>query len=195
MIVVLDYGMGNLRSVEKACVALGSPVSIQSDLAGATKVIIPGVGAFGAAMERLQGLKSELQAFANSGQPLLGICLGQQLLFEASEEHGEHPGLELVGGHVKYFPRLPGLKVPHMGWAPLSNLRGRFMDGTAADEQVYFVHSLYCAASDPNDVASTAEYGVIFPAAIESGNVWGSQFHPEKSGAAGLKMLGNFLKC
>lgn len=195
MIGVLDYGMGNLRSVLKAFEALGAPVKLVQQVSGIDKLVIPGVGAFGAAMERIGPLRDEIRAFAASGSPTLGICLGQQLLFEESEEMGLHEGLGLIGGRVRYLPA-EGQKVPHMGWSPLAYRRH---DGLATDsiedEQVYFVHSLYTDCSDPTDIAATATYGVEFPAMVARENVWGAQFHPEKSGAVGLRMLKRFAEC
>ena len=196
MITILDYGMGNLRSVQKALEALGARNEISDHIGKAEKLIIPGVGAFGAAMERLTPMREEIRQFAASGKPLLGICLGQQLLFEGSEELGEHDGLGIVPGRVRYLPGDAGLKVPHVGWSGLSY---RHMDGLAqgghGGEQVYFVHSLYTDCADGKDVLATAEYGIEFPAAIMRGNVWGAQFHPEKSGAVGLRMLRKFVEC
>lgn len=196
MTVVLDYGMGNLRSVQKALEYLGHTCQVQSDLAGAKRLIIPGVGAFGAAMERLEPLRESLTEFARSGRPVLGICLGQQLLFDTSEEMGSHRGLGLLPGKVRFFHRSAGLKVPHMGWSPLESVAGNpLVHGVAAGEQVYFVHSLWTEVEDPEHVAAWAEYGVRFPAAVCRDNVWGCQFHPEKSGAVGLRILENFLSC
>lgn len=187
--------MGNLRSVQKACEFLGYPVSVQSNLTGVERLIIPGVGAFGAAMERIGPLASEIRAFASSGQPLLGICLGQQLLFERSEEMGEHTGVGIVPGEVLCLPRDCGLKIPHIGWSRLhvGKIGGLFA-GIEEGAQVYFVHSLYTRCADRADIAATASYGIDFPAAIQRGNVWGCQFHPEKSGDVGLAILKNFLK-
>jgi len=198
--VLLDYGMGNLRSVSKAVEHLGFKVSIQRDLSGATKLILPGVGAFGAAMACLAPLRDSIRKFADSGAPVLGICLGQQLLFESSEEMGAHDGLGLLKGRVRYLPKDAGLKVPNIGWSGLHTC-GRdgarpstvLVRGVEDGEQVYFVHSLYTECEDPNDVAATAEYGLTFPAAVERGNVFGCQFHPEKSGEVGLRILRNFL--
>lgn len=196
MIVVLDYGMGNLRSVQKAIEHLGFACSVQPDLAGATKLIIPGVGAFGAAMERIGKLGDDVRRFARDGRPILGICLGQQLLFERSEEFGAHEGLGLLSGCVRYLPRSEGLKVPHMGWNALEvNREDGLMSGVSTGDQVYFVHSLYTECGDPADVAATAEHGIEFAAAVQRANVWGVQFHPEKSGAVGLRILRNFLSC
>lgn len=188
--------MGNLRSVEKAIEFLGYRCAVSQSLAGAAKLIIPGVGAFGAAMERLSPLKKEILTFAESGQPLLGICLGQQLLFESSEEMGQYAGLGLIAGRVRYLPSNVGLKVPHIGWSPLHY---RISTGLARDgkeaEQVFFVHSLYTECSDEADIAATATYGLEFAAAVQKVNVWGTQFHPEKSSAVGLRILKNFLEC
>ncbi len=188
--------MGNLRSVEKAVEFLGYPVRVQPHLDNATKLIIPGVGAFGAAMERLRPLKDEIVELARSGVPVFGICLGQQVLFDRSEEMGAHTGLGLIAGEVLYLPRNLGLKVPHVGWSPLNPIQeGGPTAGIKAGEQVYFVHSLYTRCDDPSDIAATAEYGPVFPAAVRRANVWGCQFHPEKSGDVGLRILRNFLEC
>lgn len=196
MIVVLDYGMGNLRSVEKAVEFLGEKCKVQPDLEGATKLIIPGVGAFGAAMERIGPLCEPIRNLAARGIPILGICLGQQLLFERSEEIGRHEGLGLLRGNVRYFPKMAGLKVPHMGWNDLEfKSAGGLGEGFEAGGQVYFVHSLYTECDDPADVAATTTYGIEFCSAVQHENVWGTQFHPEKSGPVGLKILSNFLKC
>jgi len=188
--------MGNLRSVEKAVEFLGCKCTVSTQFSGASKLIIPGVGAFGAAMEKLSPLADEIRAFAAEGRPLLGICLGQQLLFDSSEELGEHIGLGLVPGRVKYLPGDLGLKVPHVGWSPLHY---RISDGLARGgvegEQVFFVHSLYTECDDPADIAATATYGLEFAAAVQRKNVWGTQFHPEKSSSVGLRILNNFLEC
>jgi glutamine amidotransferase len=196
LITILDYGMGNLRSVEKAFQNLGAECQVRSQLRGSDKLVIPGVGAFGAAMERVGPLASEIRAFADGGAPVLGICLGQQLLFEVSEEMGEHAGLGLLPGRVRYLPRDRGLKVPHIGWSPLAICR---VDGIADrihdGEQVYFVHSLYTECADPNDTVAIADYGLRFPAMVQRGNVHGTQFHPEKSGEVGMRILRSFVDC
>lgn len=196
MTVILDYGMGNLRSVERAVAHLGFTAQVQDSVVGASRVIIPGVGAFAAAMERIGPLRDEIRAFAASGAPLLGICLGQQLLFETSDE-GSHEtsGLGLLAGRVRYFPADLGLKVPHIGWNSLRFREGsKLGEGFPPDGQVYFVHSLYTECTDPADVAATCSYGIEFAAAVERGNIWGAQFHPEKSGDVGLNLLKNFLE-
>lgn len=193
MITILDYGMGNLRSVQKAFEFLGETVRIQNNLTGAERLVIPGVGAFGAAMDRIEPLKKEIRSFASSGQPVLGICLGQQLLFDRSEEHGEHVGLELIPGDVKYFSPELGLKVPHIGWSPLTWSDGPMKTDLTDGDSVYFVHSLYTETADEGDIQATAQYGIPFAAAVRRGNVWGCQFHPEKSSSVGLQILKNWV--
>jgi imidazole glycerol-phosphate synthase subunit HisH len=193
MISILDYGMGNLRSVEKAFQHLGEQTEIVTSLGGVERLVIPGVGAFGAAMERLSPLKSDIKSFASGGGPLLGICLGQQLLFERSQEHGEHAGLELLGGDVLYFSSDMGLKVPHIGWTGLKFESDEYRGHLKDQAEVYFVHSLYTKCSDPRDVAANANYGIDFAAAVRRRNIWGAQFHPEKSSSVGLSILRNWL--
>ncbi len=196
MTVIVDYGMGNLRSVAKACENLGYSVGIQRDLRGASRVILPGVGAFARAMENLSSIKADLISWAKDDQPLLGICLGQQLLFETSEEFGVHSGLGILGGAVKKIPKSDGLKVPHMGWSPV-NIRkpDGLLSGLETGSSMYFVHSLYTDCHDKNDIAGTTKYGIEFPSSIQRGSIWATQFHPEKSGKLGLHILENFLKC
>lgn len=196
MIVILDYGMGNLRSVERAVRHLGYECEIQPTLHGASKVILPGVGAFGAAMDRLHPLRNDLRRFTAEGSPLLGICLGQQLLFERSEELGATEGLGILPGEVRYLPPGEGLKIPHMGWNEVMFAEeAQLGQSFPAGGQVYFVHSLYTACADPRMVAGTTTYGITFPSVIEAKNVWATQFHPEKSGEVGLRILENFLRC
>lgn len=196
MIVVLDYRINNLRSVEKAIQFLGYECRVQPDLTGATKLIIPGVGAFGRAMEQVEPLREEIRAFAEAGHPVLGICLGQQLLFDSSEEFGEHRGLGLIPGKVRYLPKDAGLKVPHMGWSPVRFRGGSALgQGIQGGDRVFFVHSLYTECADPSHVAATTTYGIEFASSVQNGNVWGTQFHPEKSGDVGLRILRNFLEC
>lgn len=196
MTTILDYGMGNLRSVEKAIQSLGFECRVTPSLEGVEKLIIPGVGAFGAAMDRLQPLRDQIRGLASSGVPIFGICLGQQLLFDESEEHGLTEGLGLIPGSVRYLPDDLGLKVPHMGWSPLTVTRPDGPSQTVANgDQVYFVHSLYTDCADPNDIVATADYGVTFAASVQRNNVWGTQFHPEKSGEVGLRILRSFLEC
>ncbi len=207
MIAIVDYGMGNLRSVEKALEKLGHPARVTADpaeIAAAGKVILPGVGAFGAAMAHLApsladrpSLGEAVRAAAASGKPVLGICLGMQLLLSESEELGRHRGLGLVPGQVLRFrePGDPSVKIPHMGWNELRFPRPTtLMAGLQEGVRVYFVHSYCCHPEDPAVAAATCEHGETFCAALETGNLYAVQFHPEKSGAAGLRILDNFAR-
>ena len=200
MIAIIDYDAGNLRSVEKALEALGSRAIItrnRHEILGADRVILPGVGAFGDAMEKLHQyeLVDTIRQAAASGKPFLGICLGLQLLFESS---GESPGVEGVSvlpGKKLRIPDHPGLKIPHMGWNSLSVTPGaRLFRGIENGAYVYFVHSYYCKADDESIVAATTEYSTHIHAAVERGNVFACQFHPEKSGSVGLQILKNFIE-
>jgi len=194
--VILDYGVGNLGSVRRAIEHLGFECAIQPHLDGADRLIIPGVGAFGAAMERIAPMAGAIRRYAEDGKPLLGICLGQQLLFEDSEELGNHRGLGLMRGKVRYFPANTGLKVPHIGWnEPVWQSDTGLGRGAAPGDQTYFVHSLVTECSDPDDVAATTTYGIEFASAVMHRNIWATQFHPEKSGDVGLRILRNFLEC
>jgi glutamine amidotransferase len=199
LIAIIDYGMGNLRSVQKALEHLGAPCKITSNLAGAEKAILPGVGAFPAAMDRLDPLRAEIDDFVSAGRPLLGICLGQQLLFEESDEFGLRKGLGYIPGRVEYLLRRPGLKLPHMGWAPLFHVNHShaLLRNIPETAQVFFVHSLVTRAGSADvDVLATCRYGDDeFPAAVAYKNVMATQFHPEKSGSTGLRMLRNFVEC
>lgn len=200
MIAIIDYGMGNLRSVQKALESLGQEAVITDDpavLQSATHVILPGVGAFGDAMARLTetGLDRIVKDLAAQGKPLLGICLGMQLLFESSTEGGYHEGLGLIPSTIVRFPADMGLKVPHMGWNNLAPREGSVLyAGTGEAPYVYFVHSYYAAEISDEWTAATCTYGVTFTAAVRRGNVFGTQYHPEKSSAAGLQMLKNFIE-
>lgn len=207
MIAIVDYGMGNLRSVQKALEKLGHAAEVTSApevIAAAERVILPGVGAFGAAMAHLNEtndarppLADAVQRAAASGKPLMGICLGMQLLFGESEELGRHQGLGLIPGSVVKFDAAgdESLKIPHMGWNTLRFPREtRLFRGLEDGASVYFVHSFYCRPDDPNVAAAICEHGAPFCAALESGNLFAAQFHPEKSGAAGLKILDNFAR-
>jgi glutamine amidotransferase len=197
-ILILDYGMGNLRSVEKALEHVGARAAIGADpdeVRAADGLILPGVGAFPRAMERIRatGLDELIAERAGEGTPILGICLGLQLLFERSEEHGAAAGLGLLPGPVTMLDA-PGLKVPNIGWAPVRWERGsRLVEGIPSGTPFYLVHS-FVARPATEDVLGTAEYGERFACAAERDNVFGVQFHPEKSSAAGLALLANFAR-
>lgn len=200
MIAVIDYDAGNLKSVEKALIFLGETPVITRDreeLLAADKVILPGVGAFGDAMDRLHqyGLVDVIKEVVKKGTPFLGICLGLQLMFESSEESPGVEGLGLLPGKILKIPETPGMKVPHMGWNSLKiDPNSRLFKGIPDGNYVYFVHSYYLEAADHSIVKATAEYGVSIHAAVEEGTVFACQFHPEKSGETGLKILKNFVE-
>ncbi len=195
MIAIIDYGMGNLRSVQKAFAFLGAEARITDDpavIAGASHVVLPGVGAFRDAIARLResGLDRAVTDTASAGKPLLGICLGMQLMYEWSEENGRYEGLGLFPGGITRIDA-PGLKIPHMGWNTIATRACPLFDA-GRELCVYFVHS-YCAAEVRDDVtAAVCEYGQPFTAVACRGNVAAAQFHPEKSGAVGLEMLRRF---
>lgn len=199
MTAIIDYDAGNLRSVEKALQALGEETVITRDreeILSADRVILPGVGAFGDAMEKLHqyGLVEVIRQVVKNGTPFLGICLGLQLLFEESEESQGVLGLGILKGKIRRIPDTPGLKIPHMGWNSLILRPGtRLFSGLGEEPYVYFVHSYYLEAADPEIVAASADYGVVIHAAVESGNVFACQFHPEKSSDTGLQILKNFI--
>ncbi len=196
---IVDYDAGNLKSVQKALNYLGQDAVITRDekeILSADKVILPGVGAYGDAMGRLReyGLDKTLKKVADEGIPLLGICLGLQLFFDHSEENGGADGLGLMKGQIVKIPDAPGLKIPHMGWNSISITPGtRLLKGIPDGSYVYFVHSYYLKAQNPDEVAATTEYGVKIDAAVEKDNLFACQFHPEKSGEVGLKILKNFI--
>ena len=201
MLAVIDYGAGNLRSVLHALSSLGVSnscvVRTPDELQGASRIILPGVGAFGAGMDQLraQSLVRPIQDAAAAGIPILGICLGMQFLFEISDELGSHEGLGLLRGRVTRFPSQPGLKVPHMGWNQLASVReSPLIAGIAPGSYAYFVHSYYCAPDDAADLLLTSDYGFPFAAAVQRGNLYGVQFHPEKSQRTGLQILANFVE-
>lgn len=196
MPTIVDYGSGNLRSVQKAFEKLGVPATITSDpavVATATRLVLPGVGAFGDAMRELRarGLVDPLIAHLRQDRPFLGICMGLQLLFETGHEGGEHRGLGVLAGDVVRFDLPAGLKVPHMGWNAVTwrNTWRPIADG----EHCYFVHAYHARPGDPSVVAATADYGGPFCAAVRSGNIFATQFHPEKSQSAGLELLAAWL--
>lgn len=198
MIAIIDYGMGNLRSVEKAIRAVGGEALITSDteeIRRADKVILPGVGAFGDCMKNLteRGLVPIIHETVASGKPLLGICLGLQLFFESSEESPGVKGLGIFEGEVKSIPPC-GLKVPHMGWNSLTYCSpSPLYEGIAEHEYVYFVHSFHAVPKDPSIITAQTEYGTMLTASVGRDNVQGAQFHPEKSSRIGLMMLQNFV--
>ena len=199
MIAIVDYDAGNIKSVEKALCYIGEQPIVTRDketILSADKVIVPGVGAFGDAMEKLHryGLVEVLQEVAASGKPILGICLGLQLFFESSDEAPSVEGLSLLKGKIVRIPDKPGYKIPHMGWNSIEvNPKSKLLKGIPKDAYVYFVHSFYLKADDKNDVAATTDYVVSIDAAAEHDNVFATQFHPEKSGAVGLQILRNFV--
>ncbi len=197
MIAVVDYGMGNRRSVEKALEHVGARAEITRDpatLRSADGLVLPGVGAFPAAMERLEGLGlgELLRERAAAGVPLLGVCLGMQLLFDSSTEHAGAAGLGLLPGDVTYL-QTGGARLPHIGWSLVTVRRpARLTDGLGTAAAFYHVHSLVCRPAEADDVVGTAEYGEVFPSIVERGTVFGCQFHPEKSSRDGLALLANF---
>ena len=200
MIGIIDYDAGNLRSVEKALQYLGKEVIVTRDsklIRQADKVILPGVGAFGDAMTKLKEyqLDTLIKETADSGKPFLGICLGLQLLFEESEESPGVKGLGILKGKIKRIPEKEGLKVPHIGWNSLQlEHNGRLFRNIPENSYVYFVHSYYLEAQDPEIVKASTEYGVHIHASVEKDNIFACQFHPEKSSEIGLQILKNFAE-
>ncbi len=197
-IAVCDYGVGNLRSVERALRVAGAEPVISGDpsaIAACDGVILPGVGAFGVAARALRdsGLGDAVRDMARTERPVLGICLGYQLLFEGSDEGRGDEGLALLPGRVVRLPVTPGLKVPHMGWNTITTSRASaLLEGIPSGSYVYFVHS-YAALPEPADIVAVTEYGEVLAAAVERGVVSGTQFHPEKSGDVGLRVYTNFV--
>lgn len=200
MIAIIDYDAGNIKSVEKALQYLGEEVIITREaevILNADGVILPGVGAFGDAMDKLNryGLTEVIHQYVETGKPFLGICLGLQLLFEESEESPRVRGLHLLDGKIVRIPAENGLKVPHIGWNDLSFPReGKLFRGLKEHSYVYFVHSFYLQAEEEQVVTATAEYGVNIHASVEKGNVFACQFHPEKSSEVGMQILRNFIE-
>lgn len=202
MIAIVDYGMGNLRSVSKALSYIGEESVItdsSSVISDSTALILPGVGAYRPAMEALssRGLDEAIRDYVSSGKNLLGICLGMQLLLDGSYEGVEEgedyiPGLGLIPGLVKRFPdNMENLKIPQIGWNKLIDVSGSLLKN---DDYVYFVHSYYCDPSEDSSVASWTNYGIKYASALENGNIFGTQFHPEKSGEVGLNILRRFIR-
>ena len=204
VIAVLDYGIGNLRSAEKALQKVGGDARLTRDpafVASADAVVLPGVGAFGACMDALRGagLEDVVYSAVDSGRPFLGICVGMQMLFTSSQEDLDARGLDIISGTVKWIP--PGVKRPQMQWNKLSfsqpddpMFEGELLRDSPNGSWVYFVHSLHGVPMDPSLVAATCDYGVTLNAAFRQDNVFATQFHPEKSGASGLALLDNFVK-
>ena len=204
VIAVLDYGIGNLRSAEKALQKVGGDARLTRDpafVASADAVVLPGVGAFGACMDALRGagLEDVVYGAVDSGRPFLGICVGMQMLVTSSQEDLDARGLDIISGTVKWIP--PGVKRPQMQWNKLSftqpddaMFEGELLRDAPNGSWVYFVHSLHGVPMDPSLVAATCDYGVTLNAAFRQDNVFATQFHPEKSGASGLALLDNFVK-
>lgn len=200
MIAIIDYDAGNIKSVEKALLLLGQDVVITGDreeILKADKVILPGVGAFGDAMDNLRrtGLDQVIREVTDRGTPFLGICLGLQLLFERSDEAPGVDGLGILKGEILRIPDKEGLKIPHMGWNSLHlENDGRLFRGIKEGAYVYFVHSYYLKASDERIVKASTEYSTHIHASVEKGNVFACQFHPEKSSDVGIQILRNFVE-
>ncbi len=200
MIAIIDYDAGNLKSVEKALLSLGQECVVTRDfkeIEQADKVILPGVGSFGQAMEQLKKFELDkvLKEIPDSGKPFLGICLGLQLLFERSEESEGVEGLGMLKGEILRIPDKEGLKIPHIGWNSLDlQGNGRLFAGLEEHPYVYFVHSYYLKAAEESIVKATTDYSVRIHASVEQGNIFACQFHPEKSGSVGLQILKNFAE-
>lgn len=197
-VAIIDYGVGNLRSVEKAFTATGCEAVVtadESELRAAERLVLPGVGAFGACMKALseRGFDGLVKERARAGTPLLGVCVGMQLLFDESDEFGSTPGLGLLRGRVRRFEN--DLVVPHVGWNRIHQKRPHpLFDGVEDGAFCYFVHSFYCEPADDAVVVGLTEYGGRYASVVAKGNLCGVQFHPEKSQDVGLRMLGNFFK-
>lgn len=199
MTAVIDYDAGNIKSVEKALFKLGEKAVITRDkevILHADRVILPGVGAFGSAMEKIRsyGLEEVIYEVVRKGTPFLGICLGLQLLFDKSSESEGIKGLGILPGEILRLPEESGLKIPHIGWNSLKFPRqGRLFKGIPQDSYVYFVHSYYLKAGEESIVTASTEYGALIHASVEKDNVFACQFHPEKSSEIGLTILKNFI--
>lgn len=198
MVAIIDYDAGNIKSVEKAFQFLGQEAEVTRDreqILKADKVVLPGVGAFGDAMEKLSQYRliEVIRETVDRGTPFLGICLGLQLLFDRSDEAPGVEGLGVLKGDILKIPESEGLKIPHMGWNSLEFPQaGRLFQGLGENPYVYFVHSYYLKAAEEEIVTAEADYGVRIHASVEKGNIFACQFHPEKSGETGLKILKNF---
>lgn len=199
MIAIINFGLGNLHSVQKAVAYVGGETIVTAhpeQILGADKLILPGVGAFADGMQGLQsrGLVPVIQEFAAQGKPLLGICLGMQLLFETSEEQGHHQGLSLIPGEVVFFQQ-PGIKVPQIGWNQVEIAKpSALMNGIQAGDYFYFNHGYYCVPQNTGHVLTLTDYAVRFASSVEKDNILGVQFHPEKSQKTGLQVLKNFVE-
>jgi glutamine amidotransferase len=199
-VILIDAGTGNLRSVQKALEAVGASVERTSEpqrVLSGKRVVLPGVGAFGDFMSglRSRGLEDPVKEIAVRGMPLLGICVGMQALFEVGEEMGEHAGLGVLSGKVVRFADSLRVKVPHTGWNQVEVRRDACLfDGINSGAYVYFNHSYYCEAWDLSDIIGTTDYGVEYACAVQRANIFGVQFHPEKSQSVGLQILRNFLE-
>ena len=195
-IAVLDYGAGNLRSAEKALVRAGADARVTGDAsaaAGADALVVPGVGHFGHCVRQFRagGLAELVEEWSRQQRPLLGICIGMQILYPSSDEDPDVAGIGLLPGHVRRLP--PAVRVPHMGWNTVSAVRGdRLLDGVAG-ERCYFVHSFYADPTSVDHVLARCDYGPGFPCVVRVGSVVGTQFHPEKSGAVGARLLANWV--
>lgn len=200
MIAIIDYGAGNIQSVAKALRHIGCDCTVtknKDEILASDGAVLPGVGSFGDTVDTMNayGIKETVKEYIAGGKPFLGICLGMQLLFPESEESPGAEGLGIFEGTITKIPNGDGLKIPHMGWNSLTiNPRSRLLKGIGEEPYVYFVHSYYLTAKDRDLVAARTEYGVTIDAAVEKDNVFATQFHPEKSGETGLKILRNFAK-
>jgi glutamine amidotransferase len=199
-IILIDAGTGNLRSVHKALEQAGARVTVTSDpelLAGGGRLVLPGVGAFGDFMRGLRerNLDEPILQAARRGDPLLGICVGMQAMFEVGEEHGSYPGLGLLAGRVVRLPDIPGIKIPHTGWNQLTFVReSPLWDHLPSGLYAYFNHAFYCKPANPHESIATTDHGIEFACSVQRGLVFGVQFHPEKSQQVGLQILQNFTR-